>query len=163
MKGLSPIQHNMTTFRQEMLPIQMMGRRINPVDKKPMGIGHPPRVRGNLASALEYSMNLTNITRNQMKTSIDILTKTVHQFDRQASSSQQNQFRDAENDFIEILSEARKSQTDHFKNNRRKPWHKKLSSGLHTFCETIIHYEKVLDVLNGQAPIFTSHSGELSK
>lgn len=35
-------------------------------------------------------------------------------------------------------------------------WKSKLQSGLATFCETAQHYQKTLDILNEQAPEYTS-------
>jgi hypothetical protein len=38
----------------------------------------------------------------------------------------------------------------------QKPWMQKLNVVTNQFCETVLYYERVLDVLNSQAPQYTS-------
>ena len=91
-----------------------------------------------------------------MKTSISTLIEKIEEFDKHASLPQKTRLQDAEKDLVNILSKAKEGQKNRLEQGQRKPWQKKLSSSLHTFCETILHYEKVLDVLNEQAPMYTS-------
>lgn len=126
------------------------------MDKEPVGISDSPKARENILNVPQYSSDLVNFTRNQMETSMSTLTEKVQQFEKQATSSQKKRLHDAEHDLIKILSKAKEGQRERLTQDQQKPWQKKLSSGLHTFCETVLHYEKVLDVLNEQAPIYTS-------
>ena len=85
------------------------------------------------------------------------LTKNIEEFNREASKSQKDLLKAAENDFQAVLQEAQKKQNaKDSKSASRHAWMAKLQSGLSTFCETAHHYQGVLDVLNEQAPEYTS-------
>ncbi|KAM0796207.1 hypothetical protein BDR22DRAFT_893540 [Usnea florida] len=85
------------------------------------------------------------------------LTKNIQEFNREASKSQKDLLKAAENDFQAVLEEAQKKQNaKNLKSASRPAWAAKLQSGLSTFCETAHHYQAVLDVLNEQAPEYTS-------
>ena len=88
---------------------------------------------------------------------VTMLTRNIQDFDREASKSQKNLLKAAENQFQAVLQEAHKKQNDKESKSASRPvWMAKLQSGLSTFCETAHHYQGVLDVLNEQAPEYTS-------
>ena len=85
------------------------------------------------------------------------LTKNIQEFNREASKSQRDLLKAAERDFQAVLEEAQEKQNAKDSKSASRPaWMAKLQSGLSTFCETAHHYQKVLDVLNEQAPEYTS-------
>ena len=85
------------------------------------------------------------------------MTQKIQEFDSEASKSQKALLKAAEDDFQIVLQEAQKKQEARDLKNASKPgWKAKLQSGLSTFCETAHHYQRVLDVLNEQAPEYTS-------
>lgn len=85
------------------------------------------------------------------------LTTNIQEFNREASKSQKDLLKAAENDFQAVIKEARKKQNAKDSKSASRPsWMAKLQSGLSTFCETAHHYQGVFDVLNEQAPEYTS-------
>ena len=108
---------------------------------------------GSKLSSLTQGFRLNVNVQEQVTT----LTKNIQEFNREASKSQKDLLKAAENDFQAVLREAQKKQNaKDLKRASRPAWMAKLQSGLSTFCETAHHYQGVLDVLNEQAPEYTS-------
>jgi len=85
------------------------------------------------------------------------LSVRVQQFGAEATSAQREELIRQEADFEQILADIKAKQDEkEAKQKSKKVWMKKLGSGLEAFRDTAVHYQKILDVINSQAPEYTT-------
>lgn len=95
--------------------------------------------------------------RQELSESMETLSHRVKQFQKEASGSQKAELKAAEDDFHTILQQASQKQEAKLANQKQIPsWKSKIQSGLATFSETAYHYQTIFDVLNNQAPEYTT-------
>lgn len=88
---------------------------------------------------------------------MEVLSQRVQEFEKEASGAQKAELKAAEVDFHTILQQASQKQEAKFSNQEQIPtWKSKVQSGLATFCKIAHHYQTIFDVLNNQAPEYTT-------
>ena len=97
------------------------------------------------------------IRRPELEIPMTSLRQRVHDFGKAAPPQELATLAAAENEFEDILQLAKQKEQDlRRKMAMRSGWRAKLNSSLTTFCETVYYYQKILDVLNQQAPEYST-------
>lgn len=85
------------------------------------------------------------------------LSVRVKSFKEEATGDQKKELEKQDAAFDKIIAEIKERQTKKEAKEAKKPaWMKNVGSKLEAFRDTAVYYQKILDVINGQAPEYTT-------